>query len=231
MFGKLDRTWDFPHKIISHLSFCSAWLTMELWQIILTRYHWEVCLERGSAKQTRLSCEKGRINMACTWIWEVFYLAFGEIFQMLLRRTEESTPQNWFCSNEWEILQWHRCSSCCVSVWKQHFRIFFLLYVCVHVCAPVNVCVTEPCRQRISRNLSSAVLMLAGRQTWGLTEEPIIIILEKWSKVSFYSPRRGCLSLWEDVWLPPLYVFFGPLSWFSYTSTFSSKHVRIFHAH
>lgn len=123
---------EISHKIISHLSFCSAWLTMELWQIILTRYHWEVCLERGSAKQTRLSCEKGRINMACTWIW-VFYLAFGEIFQMLLRRTEESTPQNWFCSNEWEILQWHRCSSCCVSVWKQHFRIFFY-YTCVCMC-------------------------------------------------------------------------------------------------
>lgn len=142
MFGKLDRTWDFPHKIISHLSFCSAWLTMELWQIILTRYHWEVCLERGSAKQTRLSCEKGRINMACTWIWEVFYLAFGEIFQMLLRRTEESTPQNWFCSNEWEILQWHRCSSCCVSVWKQHFRIFFY-YTCVCMCVCACGCLCD----------------------------------------------------------------------------------------
>lgn len=46
-----------------------------------------------------------------------------------------------------------------------------------------------------------------------------------------FQPSRGCLSLWEDVWLPLLYVCFEPLSWFSYTITLSSKHVKIFHAH
>lgn len=226
--------WDFLHKIISHLSFCFAWLITELGQIILMRF---ISLRDVSGmccnalpKQTRISCGGGRMNLACMWIREVFLLTFEEIFSALsnvAHWTEESTPQivfvllinGRFFTKALRQLLPLLCVCVCVSSW---------------VCAPVKVCVIELCRQRISRNLSSAMLKLARRQTWRLTKELIIIILEKWSKVSFYSPPdqdEGCLSLWEDVWLPPLYVCFGPLSWFSYTSTFSSKHVKIFHAH
>lgn len=56
------------------------------------------------------------------------------------------------------------------------------------------------------------MLMHAGRQTRGLTEEPVMIMLEKWSSLSLFfffllqsfQPSRGCLSLWEDVCLPPV---------------------------
>lgn len=74
----------------------------------------------------------------------------------------------------------------------------WLFVVLVCACTVyVSVCVTELRRERISRNLSSAMLMLAWRQTRRLTEELIIIIiLEKWSKVSFYSrPTKARLFI------------------------------------
>lgn len=116
-------------KIISHLSLCCAWLTTELWQIILMRF---VSLRGVSGvrfcalpKQTRISCERGWASMACMCIWKVL---FGEIFsapQMSPQRTKGVNRQNWFCSNKWETLQWHWCSSRRVSVRKQCLRVFF----------------------------------------------------------------------------------------------------------
>lgn len=226
--------WDFLRKVISHLSFCFAWLITELQWIILMRF---VSLRDVSGarrntppKQTRILCERGRINLACMWIREMLYSTLEEIFsasQMSPRWTEDSTPQIVFVllMGIDAVAAIVESESVCVSSWES------LYYM--------RVCTTCEClcdgAQRISRNLSSAMLMLAPRQTWRLTEEPIIVILEKWSNVSLFlqssQPRRGCLSLWEDVWLPALNVCFGPLSWFSYTSTFSSKHVKIFHAH
>lgn len=139
------------------------------------------------AKANKISCERGRMSMAC--IWKVL---FGEIFpasQTSPRRTKESTSKigfalingRYFATALMQLLLCECVKAVC------DFYFFYYASVCMG-CVPVNACVTELFRQRISRNLSSAMLMLAGRQTWGLTEEPIIIILEKWSKVSFYSP-------------------------------------------
>jgi len=84
--------------------------------------------------------------------------------------------------------------------------------------------------QRISRNLSSAILMPAWRQTWRLIEETIIVVFE-WSRIlptkaSLFITQARCL-----VACLARLLSFGPLSWFSYSSTFSSKHVKILHAH
>lgn len=99
-----------------------------------------MCLERGSAKQTRLSCEKGRINMACTWIWEVLYLAFGEIFsasQMSLQRTEESTPKIGFA-----LMNGRFCNgtNTVLALWVYESIFFFTIRVCACVCACECLC-------------------------------------------------------------------------------------------
>lgn len=144
-----------------------------------------MCLERAAAhcqnKQgfrvkggelTWHACESEKF---CVW-------RLGKYFLPLKCRPNEPNQIDFallingrFCKRHW-----HSCCHCrpceCVSLCT------------IRMCAPVNVYVIKLCRQRLSRNLSSAMLMLAWRQTWGLTEEPITIILEKWSKVSFYSP-------------------------------------------
>lgn len=188
--------WDFSIKIISHLSFLLCLINNRVWanhfnEVYITeRCVWSM-LQRITKNKQGFHVKGGEFNLASMWSWEVLFLMFREIFsasQMSPQWTEES---DWFCyANKWEILRryWCSCYHCRLCVCQYASVFVFVLYVCVHACPPVNVCVIELCHERISRSLSSPMLMLAWRQTWGLTEEPITIILEKWSKVSFSSP-------------------------------------------
>lgn len=115
------------------------------------------------------------------------------------------------------------CKLLCVSLCPIH--------VCVRV--PANVCVIELSSANQPKPVISHVnagLKAKRKISWG-TYNNNTWKMEQSLFLQSSQARRGCLSLWEDVWLPPLYVCFGPLSWFCYTSTFSSKHVKIFHAH
>lgn len=117
---------------------------------------------------------------------------------------------------------WH-----CFCHVKATFKKKKKLLLCV--CA----CVTELCFfPRISRNLSSAMLTLAGRQTWGLVEgtyhnrtwkngaESLFAVQDE--VVYHFGKMFGCL---------PCTSSFGPLSWFSCTSTFPFKSMSGFFTH
>lgn len=196
-----------------------------------------MCLERAAhslPKQTRVSCKRRRINLACVGISQVLYLTFEGIsflsdFVLLNRRVN---TLNWFCSViTWEILQRHWCSHCLCRQPLQTALCQSLSYTCVR--APANVCVIELSSANQPKPVISHVnagLKAKRKISWG-TYNNNTWKMEQSLFLQSSQARRGCLSLWEDVWLPPLYVCFGPLSWFCYTSTFSSKHVKIFHAH
>lgn len=174
------------------------------------------------------------------WIREVLYLTFGGIFsasEMSPQWTEESTPQIGFallingrlCKGTDAVVAIVDRVSLCKSV-----RVF-VLYACVHVCVCACECLCDKAvssenQQKPVISHVNAGLKANMRINWG-TYNNNTWKMEQSLFLQSSQPRRGCLSLWEDVWLPPLYVCFGPLSWFSYTSTLSSKHVKIFHAH
>lgn len=85
---------------------------------------------------------------------------------------------------------------------------------------------------RISRNLSSAMLTLAGRQTWGLAKGTYhnrtwkngadSLFAVQGEVVYHFGKMFGCL---------PCTSSFGPLSWFSCTSTFPFKSMSGFFTH
>lgn len=131
MFGELDRAWllRFPlQKMISQLSFCFAWLTTELCQIILMRFTAlrRVCLECGVAKTNKHLMQKGANYHGMHVHVRSFVLVVWGNLDCLSdytpRRTKESTPKIGFCSNKWEISQRYWCSCCSACVWKQSFH-------------------------------------------------------------------------------------------------------------
>lgn len=204
------------------MSFCFAWLITELGQIILMRFislrDMSLVCCTALAKQTKISRGRGRINLP---VWGNLrrFCVWGNIFCL-----SSIGPSNWgvnhsdwFCTaNKWQR-EWCSCSHCRPRKRVQQYYTF-------HACS-LSESQQKPVISHVNACLKANMKINCGtynNNTWEMEQS---LFLQS------SQPRRGCLSLWEDVWLPPLYVCFQPLSWFSYTSTFSSKHVKIFHAH
>lgn len=147
---------------------------------------------------------------------------FEEIFsasQVTTHWTEESTPLIGFV-----LLINGRGIDAVVDPRKRVCKQLSIILL-VHACAESSESQQKPVISHVNACLKANMKINCGtynNNTWEM---------EQSLSLQSSQPRRGCLSLWEDVWLPPLYVCFEPLSWFSNTSTFPSKHVKIFHAH
>lgn len=130
---------------------------------------WSVMLQTISCKMGELM-RHPQFSVFC--LGEIFYASQSQLSeQMRVQQTKLLFAQ----INE---------KSCrCSHVNMQKWRIF------MHESVRVQTGATE--------NLSLSMLILARRQTLGLRKEPNIIILEKWSKVSFlqfFRPKQCYLS-------------------------------------